>query len=165
MDKDVWNTQLTICVVQLRGHVHVGIPVFQFRAGSDQVSISRSSLQGMRLELASGNKNTEMCITQTPAPQHQMPCPTDPLLGSSLPMDVHTADGILLELGSAALMQSHLHATSSSSLIVVLCGRHGKGIRSFLWSLLIQHKKSMVNSICSPSFWDRAALGEGTSGT
>lgn len=102
---------------------------------------------------------------QTPPPQHRMPCPTDPLLGSLLPTDIHTGGGILPELGSAALMQSHLHTTSSSSPTVALRGHLGKGIRSFLCFLLIQHKQLMVNSIRSPSFCIRMALGEGTSGT
>lgn len=50
---------------------------------------------------------------QPSPPQHQMPCSTDPLLGSSLPGDEGTAGGILLELGSAALVQSHWRSLAS----------------------------------------------------
>ena len=58
-------------------------------------------------------KSPEMCIMQTPPPQHQKPCSADPLLGSSLSADIHTAGGILPELGSAALMQSHCRSPAS----------------------------------------------------
>lgn len=179
MDKAFWNTQGTptgasLEVARLRSCGCTS--AFQFRAGSDQVSISGSSLQGMRLEVVGGNKklrNAYNVVTTSSAPNALFYRPTawvlttrwcmlswwDPAGAGKCCTDATT--GPRPALSSPLPCTPHcLHDFSSSSPTP-----RPPRQRGLLHSLLIQHKQSSVNSICSPSPWDREALGEETSGT
>lgn len=111
MNKDFCNTEVVLIWARLEAawpHP-CGYPsAFQFGTGQTREH-QRLVTPGKETGGAHGSKKpSKVCNADTASPAPNAFC-TDLLLRPSLPADAHTGCGcgILLELGSAALMQSH----------------------------------------------------------